>query len=160
MSISQDFPNSKEACNHVPKALSSSIRWSIHISDCPPWVQSLGWDDFLEKGMAATHSSILAWRIPWTEEPGGLQSMGSQRVRHDWVTFTFFPPQNQDSAHSQATCSNQSHLLLGPYLVITTLPATSISSSRFTFNYILEVSFLSLLCHLILSGTLSHLTFP
>ena len=37
---------------------------------------------FLEKGMA-THSSILAWRIPWTEEPGGLQSMGSQRVRHD-----------------------------------------------------------------------------
>ena len=37
----------------------------------------------------ATHSSILAWRIPWTEEPGGLQSMGSQRVRHDWVTDTF-----------------------------------------------------------------------
>jgi len=39
------------------------------------WVQSLGWDDPLEKGMA-THSSILAWRIPWTEEPGGLQSTG------------------------------------------------------------------------------------
>ena len=39
------------------------------------WVQSLGWEDSLEKGMA-THSSILAWRIPWTEEPGGLQSMG------------------------------------------------------------------------------------
>ena len=46
------------------------------------WVQSLGWEDPLEKGMA-THSSILAWRIPWTEEPGGLQSMGSQRVGHD-----------------------------------------------------------------------------
>ena len=45
-------------------------------------VQSLGWEDPLEKGMA-THSSILAWRIPWTEEPGGLQSMESQRVRHD-----------------------------------------------------------------------------
>ena len=45
-------------------------------------VQSLGWEDPLEKGMA-THSSILDWRIPWTEEPGGLQSMGSQRVRHD-----------------------------------------------------------------------------
>ena len=42
-------------------------------------VRSLGWEDPLEKGMA-THSSILAWRIPWTEEPGGLQSMGSQRV--------------------------------------------------------------------------------
>ena len=41
------------------------------------WVQSLGWEDPLEEGMA-THSSILAWRIPWTEEPGGLQSMGSQ----------------------------------------------------------------------------------
>ena len=46
------------------------------------WVQSLGQEDPLEKEMA-THSSILAWRIPRTEEPGGLQSMGSQRVRHD-----------------------------------------------------------------------------
>ena len=46
------------------------------------WVQSLGWEDPLEKGKA-THSSILAWRIPWTEDPGGLQSMGLQRVGHD-----------------------------------------------------------------------------
>ena len=45
-------------------------------------VQSLGREDPLEKGMA-THSSILAWRIPWREEPDGLQSMGSQRVGHD-----------------------------------------------------------------------------
>ena len=45
-------------------------------------VQSLGWEDLLEKEMA-THSSILAWRIPWTEDPGGLQFMGSQRVGHD-----------------------------------------------------------------------------
>ena len=45
------------------------------------WIQSLGREDPLEKGMA-THSSILAWSIPWTEEPGGLQSMGSQRVGH------------------------------------------------------------------------------
>ena len=45
-------------------------------------VQSLGWGDPLEEG-TATHSSILAWRIPWTEEPGGLQSMGSQRVGDD-----------------------------------------------------------------------------
>ena len=45
-------------------------------------VQSLGREDPLEKEMA-THSSILAWRIPWTEKPGGLQSMGSQRVGHD-----------------------------------------------------------------------------
>ena len=46
------------------------------------WVRPLGWEDALEKEMA-THSSILAWRIPWTEEPGGLQSTGSQRVGHD-----------------------------------------------------------------------------
>jgi len=46
------------------------------------WVQSLGWEDPLKEGMA-THSSLLAWRIPWTEEPGGLQSMGSQRVGHN-----------------------------------------------------------------------------
>ena len=50
-------------------------------------VQSLGWEDTLEKGMAS-HSSILAWRIPWTEGPFRLQSMGLQRVRHDWVTNT------------------------------------------------------------------------
>jgi len=46
------------------------------------WVQSLGWEDLLEKEMA-THSSILAWKIPWMEEPGRLQSMGLQRVRHN-----------------------------------------------------------------------------
>ena len=45
-------------------------------------VQSLGQEDSLEEGMA-THPSVLAWRIPWTEEPGGLQSMGSQKVGHD-----------------------------------------------------------------------------
>ena len=45
-------------------------------------VQSVGWEDSLEKEMA-THSSVLAWRIPWTEEPGWLQSMGSQRVGHN-----------------------------------------------------------------------------
>ena len=49
------------------------------------WVRSLSWEDPLEEKMA-THSSILVWEIPWTEEPSGLQSIGSQRVRHDWVT--------------------------------------------------------------------------
>ena len=48
-------------------------------------VRFLGWEVPLEKGMAI-HSSILTWRIPWTEKPGGLQSVGSQRVRHDWAT--------------------------------------------------------------------------
>ena len=49
------------------------------------WVQSLGWDEPLEKEMA-NHSSILAWRIPWTDEPGWLESRGSQRVGHDLAT--------------------------------------------------------------------------
>ena len=51
------------------------------------WVWSLGREDTLEKGMAI-HSSILAWRIPWTEDPGGLYSPWGRRVRHDWVTNT------------------------------------------------------------------------
>ena len=49
------------------------------------WVQSLGQEDPLEKEMA-THSNTLAWKIPWMEEPGGLQSMGLQKVGHDWAT--------------------------------------------------------------------------
>ena len=49
------------------------------------WVRSLGWEDPLEKEMAI-HSRILAWKIPWTKEPNGLQSMGLQRVEHDRVT--------------------------------------------------------------------------
>ena len=56
------------------------------------WVCSLDQEDPLEEGMA-THSSILAWGIPWTEEPDGLQSTGLQRTRHDW----------SDSAHAQNT---------------------------------------------------------
>ena len=59
------------------------------VKNSPPvretWVRSVVWEDLLEKGMD-THSSILAWRTPWTEEPGGLPSMGSQRVRHAWTT--------------------------------------------------------------------------
>ena len=52
------------------------------------WIQSLDWEDPLEKE-TAVHSNILAWRIPWTEEPGGLQSMRSRRVGHHWATFTY-----------------------------------------------------------------------
>ena len=57
----------------------------IHLSMQETQVGSPSWEDPLEKEMA-THSSILAWKIPWTEEPGGLQCMGSQRVKHDLVT--------------------------------------------------------------------------
>ena len=52
------------------------------------WVRSLGWEDPLEKG-TATHSSILTWRILWTEEPGRLQYTGLQRVGHSWAMFAF-----------------------------------------------------------------------
>ena len=66
------------------------------------WVQSLGWEDPREKEMA-THSSILVWKIPWTEEPARLQSMGSQRVGHDWVTslFTFTVLHSQQLVESE-----------------------------------------------------------
>ena len=56
---------------------------------CETWVRSLGREDPLEKEMA-THSNTLAWKIPWTEEPGRLQSMGSQRVGHNWATSLCF----------------------------------------------------------------------
>ena len=58
------------------------------------WVWFLGQEDSLEKGKA-TQSSILAWRIPWTGEPGKLQSIGLQRVRHDWEAFTSLFPRYQ-----------------------------------------------------------------
>ena len=67
-------------------AVSQLIDYSMVLKRLPgmreTWVPSLGREDSLEKEMA-THSSTLAWRIPWREEPGGLQSMGSQRVGHD-----------------------------------------------------------------------------
>jgi len=62
------------------------------------WVRSLGREDPLEEEMA-THCSILAWRIPRMEEPGGLQSMGSHRVRHRWVTNTFIFTVNCNSKY-------------------------------------------------------------
>ena len=65
-------------------------------------VQTLGGDDPLEEG-TATHSSILAWRIPWTEEPGGLQSMGSQRVGYNWAANgrTFVLPKKTFVLHKK-----------------------------------------------------------
>ena len=72
-----------------PDILECEVKWaleSITVNKTSAmqetWVLSLGWEDPLEKGMA-THSSILVRRIPWTEEPGRLQSMGSHRVGHD-----------------------------------------------------------------------------
>ena len=72
-------------------------------------VRSLGWEDPLEKGVAI-HSSILAWRIPWTEEPAGLQSMGSQRVR-------------QNGATNAATAAGSRRVwVISPHVSLLTLP--------------------------------------
>ena len=71
-------------CYEVRTSLVAQMvkRLPIVLTMWETWVQSLGQEDLLEKEMA-THSSILAWKIPWTVEPGRLQSMGSQRVGHD-----------------------------------------------------------------------------
>ena len=79
-------------------------------------VGSLGWEDPLEKGVA-THSSILAWRIPWTKEPGELQSMGSQRIRHD---FHF---QEDSDFHCRAT-------LLSPVLQSSLIKVMQVNGQR------------------------------
>ena len=85
----------KWTCGVVLLSIMETVLWGFpggsDIKNLPAiqetQVQSLGQEDLLEKGMA-THSSILAWRIPWTEEHHGLQSMGLQRIRHDWLTHT------------------------------------------------------------------------
>ena len=73
------------------KKKKSDLWMTVKVKSLPvmreTWVQSLAWEDLLREEMAA-HSSILAWRIPWTQEPGGLQSTGLQRIGHDWVTNT------------------------------------------------------------------------
>ena len=87
------------------------------------WVRSLGWEVPLEKEMA-THSSILAWKIPWTEEPGRLQSMGSQRVGHDWATEL-----NWRWEHAGVRWQWDSILLLG-FTYPTTTSTTAQEGSR------------------------------
>ena len=89
------------------------------------WVWSLGQEDPLEKEMA-THSSILAWIIPWTKEPGRLQSMGSQRVGHNWVTSllfpVFLPGQGQRSLAGYSPWCHKSQTRLSDYTITTALP--------------------------------------
>ena len=85
-------PKAQQYCNCPVSRLKRAsliaqlVNYLPAMQDTRVWF--LGQEDPLEKEMA-THSGILAWRIPWTEEPGGLQSMGLQRVGHNWVTNTF-----------------------------------------------------------------------
>ena len=91
------------------------------------WVPSLDWEDPLEKEMA-THSSILAWKIPWTEEPGRLQSMRSQRVRYDWATLLYSACKlKKQGGYTQPWCTpfpiwNQS-VVLCSVLMVASWPA-------------------------------------
>ena len=85
-------------------------------------VQSLGWKDPLEEGMV-THSSILAWEYPWTEESGGLQSVGSQRVRHAWAAkHTQHRQWGSGSALLQllvsSVCLSHAHVQLPKYVCV------------------------------------------
>ena len=84
--------NKTEASNFLVAQLGKNLSAMLEAQ-----VWFLGQEDPLEKEMA-THSSILAWRIPWTEEPGRLQSMELQRVGHDWATNTFIPFSRKSSA--------------------------------------------------------------
>ena len=77
-------------------------------------VRSLGWEDPLEKEMA-THSNILAWKIPWTEEHGRLQSMGSQRVGHDWATSLHLHCWMQFFLYNSINIFSSSWLKYSPY---------------------------------------------
>ena len=90
MSIESVMPSNHLILCHRTVSQTLAISWFFRIylpmqETREMRVQSLGWEDPLEKEMA-THSSIIAWKIPGTEEPGGLQSMGLQRVRHNWTT--------------------------------------------------------------------------
>ena len=90
--VTWHLSNTRETFQEVPNDFLSSLV-AQRVKRLPAmqetWVRSLGQEDPLEKEMA-THSSILAWKIPWTEEPGRLQSMGSRGVRHDWATSLHF----------------------------------------------------------------------
>ena len=95
-----------------------------------PRVQSLGRDGPLEKGMAP-HSSILAWRIPWAAEPGGLQSMGSQSLRHDWATKTY------THGNFQMLCHVQYYIMYSKFKLILifdrTIPVYDFFKSKIIF---------------------------
>ena len=106
-------------------------------------VQSLGQKDPLEKGMAI-HSSILAWQIPWTEESGKLQSMGSQRVGHDWATNMFTFTLRRETTNP---------LLKGNYLTSNTYLFICKALSHWILKRVLVTKRLFLVCLFLMSPT-------
>ena len=100
--ISNSFPGDIDTTFGYPGASLVAQRLKCLPAMRETWVWSLGQEDLLEKEMA-THSSILAWRIPWTEELGGLQSMESQRAGHDWMTSPSLWVSSVESLWASAT---------------------------------------------------------
>ena len=105
----------QETCHFTPGLLNHQVTPPQTVKNLPAvqetQVRSLGWEEPLEKEMA-THSSILAWRILWTEDPGGLWPMGSQRVGHDWATNTAatIPPRRSTFSLLKHHCATSSSL--------------------------------------------------
>ena len=112
--------------------------WSICLPMQETLVPSLGCEDPLEKGMAI-HSSILAWRIPWTEEPGRLQSMESQRAGHDWVT--------EHEGKEGLVVSKKKKVIISIQKIITAFSSREFIypvPSSFVFSFLRKVNVLSL----------------
>ena len=104
------------------------------------WVQFLGLEDPLGKGMV-TDSSILAWRTPWAEKPGGLQSMGLQRVRQDWTTNTYTHTHTHTHTHRYLKLRNLSFFLhMGRYKILGSLKSFLSNASRLSGASILRFS--------------------
>ena len=99
------------------------------------WVQSLGREDLLEKE-TATHSSILTWKIPWTEEPRRLQSTGSQRVGHDWATSLFFLMMGNQCKRCRNSIIRQKRSMEWTNHVVNQLIYSWISESWFSYDYL------------------------
>ena len=117
------------------------------------WVQFLGQEDPLEKEMA-THFSSLAWKIPWTEEPGRLQSMGSQRVRHDWATSLslYFNAATQSTVKGREEAKGQRKFSMLKF------PLTCLRTTNFYFIIVQYLDFLKLFSYGLCCS--EHLFFP
>ena len=110
------------------------------------WVRSLDQEDPLEREMA-THSSTVSWRISWTEGPGGLQSMGSQRVGHDWVTNTYYPHVAFGCLETNAVFYNIVYFLTFSYLHISKrMKGMSLDKTQISDTYTQTISSVSAVC--------------
>ena len=120
------------------------------------WVQSLGWEDSLEEGMA-THSGILVWRIPWTEESGELQSMGSQRVRHTWSNLVYAHTTPSRNWQTRGRGGGNSCWTSKYSWISISGPSRLVVSSHIPYKAACAYHILHLTCHLQASVKLSYL---